>query len=210
MREYATYLDESYRRDPETGAFIVDIDLGRYADVFNDWDRGPMRRRDIDPDLLFFLRTCSSDIPLDRPIRFSFSLSSHLRDTKKEEWITAGLRNYFAFSARQAHDDLRKNRADTLRYVVIAFVLISLAYLFQPYWPQHLLSQVATEGLIIGGWVFLWEAISAFVFKNREVRRRLKEEQRFLDAPLSFEYHKSSAEAGKEGPPLGGGCVEVR
>jgi hypothetical protein len=35
------------------------------------------------------------------------------------------------------------------------------------------------EGVNIGGWVFLWEAISTFAFRKRDVRNRKRHYERF-------------------------------
>ena len=195
--DHERFLHEAYRRHPESGAFIIDVDLDRYADVFNEWDRGPLRRRDIDPDLLFFLKACSSDIPLDQPIRLSLSLSKPQQDPNKESWITEGLRNYFAFCVYGDRQELKKNRKTTLRLLGIAFVFLTVVYLIKPYWSHSLMTEVFSEGLMIGGWVFLWEAISSFAFHRRDVLRSLREQQRFLDAPIDFQYYEPKAS-----PPL--------
>jgi hypothetical protein len=44
------------------------------------------------------------------------------------------------------------------------------------------------EGLFIGGWVFLWEAIALFVFKNRDINLQIRRYERFKEAPIKFAY----------------------
>jgi hypothetical protein len=45
----------------------------------------------------------------------------------------------------------------------------------------------------IGGWVFLWEAISTFAFKNREAREKYRQYKRLSMAPVRFYYYSQEA-----------------
>ena len=48
MRPDRDGLGKFYQVDPATGAFLVEVALDRYEDVFNEWDPAPYKRRDLD------------------------------------------------------------------------------------------------------------------------------------------------------------------
>jgi len=183
-------LESLYKRDPDTGEFAIEIDLDAYGEVFNEWDRGPLRSRDIDPDLLTFLERCSADIPLKLPIGLHFYLPAAERNPAKEAWLARGFRNYFELTEYQVARRIVRSKRMIMVYVLVAFVFLFSAYLAQPLVERRLLLQTLSEGLFIGGWVFLWEAFSRFSFTNREMAVELREARRFLKAPIRFHYER--------------------
>lgn len=55
-------LEKIYERNPENGNFIIEISLDNYAEIFNEWDHAPFKRKDINPELLNFLEDSIDDI----------------------------------------------------------------------------------------------------------------------------------------------------
>jgi hypothetical protein len=45
---------------------------------------------------------------------------------------------------------------------------------------------ILTEGISIGGWVFLWEAFSLSFFSGQEIHNRLKGYRRFQESKITF------------------------
>ncbi|SPF50702.1 conserved hypothetical protein [Candidatus Desulfosporosinus infrequens] len=44
------------------------------------------------------------------------------------------------------------------------------------------------EGLLIGGWVFMWESLHIVSFESQDLLKRNKELARFLKATITFKY----------------------
>jgi hypothetical protein len=44
------------------------------------------------------------------------------------------------------------------------------------------------EGVNIGGWIFLWEAISMLFFKSKDINNEIQEIHRILRSNISFTY----------------------
>ena len=63
MGKRKSLLEKIYEQNPHNGNYIIELSLVNYADIFNEWDHAPMRRKDIDPDLLRFLDDSIDDIP---------------------------------------------------------------------------------------------------------------------------------------------------
>ncbi|XPM57997.2 MAG: hypothetical protein EDM05_009505 [Leptolyngbya sp. IPPAS B-1204] len=49
-----------------------------------------------------------------------------------------------------------------------------------------MLTSLLAEGIFIGGWVFLWEAVSLFFFTDLELYERYRAYKRLLNAPVFF------------------------
>ncbi|UZQ55024.1 hypothetical protein OOK60_02790 [Trichothermofontia sichuanensis B231] len=56
--------------------------------------------------------------------------------------------------------ELKMINARTLRYALVGLVTLVAARRLSDTAEQRLLTAVLDEGLFIGGWVFLWEAVS--------------------------------------------------
>jgi hypothetical protein len=182
-------LERIYERDKETDAFIISIAIERYPDIFNELDSAPWRRRDIDHDLRIFLEESSSDIPRKYDIILQFNVSHDRQDIEKEERIKLGLRTYFAFVRNSLQREIRDSYEKSALYVLASFLLLFTSYSLQAQVTDNIIFTTLIDGISIGGWVFLWEAISTFAFKNRDIREKYQQYKRLSIAPVRFYYY---------------------
>jgi hypothetical protein len=187
MKRDERTLERIYEKDKQTGAFIISIALDSYVDVFNELDSAPWRRRDLDHDLRVFLEDCSSDIPLKYDVILQFNVELEKQDTIKEERLKMGLKNYFTFARTGLQKKIHRSYERSTLYSITAFFLIFASYSLATISTNPLLSAVF-DIISIGGWVFLWEAISELAFDGREARERYKMYSRFSLAEVRFTY----------------------
>jgi hypothetical protein len=185
-----------YRKDHETGRYMIEVALRQYEDIFNEWDPSPFRRRDLHPDLTEFLEECSSEISLKHPLSIVFHLSTDDHDHTKHEYVTTGLRNHFSFSAHLLRKRLKISHKHSLRNLAIGIAFLLSTTLAQSKISSSLLADVFTQGLFIGGWVFVWEALATVVFADAPIRNKIKEWERFLDAPIIFKINPGETQQG--------------
>ena len=74
-------LEKIYERDEASNAFIISIVIKNYADIFNELDPAPFRKRDLDQDLRDYLEDSSADIPLKNNIMLRFKVSVETQNT---------------------------------------------------------------------------------------------------------------------------------
>ncbi len=187
MKRDERTLERIYEKDKATDAFIISIALDRYVDVFNELDSAPWRRRDLDHDLRLFLEDCSSDIPLKYDIIIQFNVEQEKQDPIKEERLKVGLKTYFTFVRSGLQRKIRRSYERSLIYGVVAFFLIFASYTLAALSTTPLLVSLF-DVVAIGGWVFLWEAISTLAFLGRDARERLRTYQRFSISEVRFTY----------------------
>ena len=187
LRRDEKTLEKIYERDKATGAFIISIALDRYVDVFNELDSAPWRRRDLDHDLRLFLEDCSADIPLRYDIILQFNIEQEKIDLIKEERLKVGLKTYFTFVRGSLQKKIRNSYERSLLYILGAFFLLLASYSLRST-SSNILLTTLFDGISIGGWVFLWEAISTLAFTSREARDRYRQYQRFSTANIRYNY----------------------
>jgi hypothetical protein len=180
--------EKLYERDKATNRFIISVAIEKYADIFNELDPAPFRKRDIDHDLRIYLEDSSLDIPLKHNIVLQFKVLNDLHDSEKEERIKTGLKTYFAFVRNELKAKIRKSREKSAVYALASFLLLSASYSLRTSVAGGAVLATLFEGINIVGWVFLWEAVSTLLFKNRDVRQRFGHYKRFSDAPKVFQH----------------------
>jgi hypothetical protein len=187
LRRDERTLEKIYERDKASGAFIISIALDRYVDVFNELDSAPWRRRDLDHDLRIFLEDCSSDIPSRYDIILQFNIEHEKQDMLKEERLKVGLKTYFTFVRGSLQKTIRNSYERSALYVLGAFFLLFASYSLRTT-SSNLILTTLFDGVSIGGWVFLWEAISTLAFTSREARDKYRQYQRFSTAEIRYNY----------------------
>ena len=176
-----------YERNSETGDYIIQISLDRYSDIFNEWDHATYLRRDMDPELAFFLEECAEEIPMQYGLELVFYLPKRTRDLKKEEIIAGVIRRYYQFCAEVDRRSFARDAKQQAKNALFAVGLLGVTYL-SSLWEGSVLLSIAKEGLIIGGWVFLWGTISFFAFERSERTDRIKNYERLSNAKIYFRY----------------------
>ncbi len=182
-----TYLNRMYRKDPRTGAFIIDVKLEKYAYAFNEWDSAYFKRRDLDPDLVHFLNLCSEEIPFRYKIAIEFTVTED-QNRKMERLLRDSVKNYFANKMEAEKRLVRRINRRILRYVVFGALALLIAAAIEPIVPPNPLGRLLNEGFFIGGWVFFWEAMSAGTFQRPERRKLMRALKRFYDSSIRFTY----------------------
>jgi hypothetical protein len=179
------YIAEIYAINRANNAYIIEAALDHYTDIFSEWDPAPFKRRELDPDLQLYLENSANEIPQQYALEVCFTLPPGARDETMEQEVRAGLRNSVEFKLYLLKRDIRLMNSRTARYVMAGLGTLLLAQLAEPF-TINIVTVVLTEGLFIGGWVFLWEAVSLFFFSNRDLYNRSRTYRRLRDAAVIF------------------------
>jgi hypothetical protein len=178
-----------YECNPETGNYIIEIALDKYEDVFNEWDHATYGRRDMEPELAFFLEECSGEIPAHHGTDLVFYLPRQAKDTEKESIISKVIKGYYEFYATTEHKALSRIYRQRVHHVLLAAFLLAPTYLFN-FWQRSAILSLIKEGLVIGSWFFLWESISFFIFGRSKYISKIRTYERLAKANICFRYEK--------------------
>ena len=182
------YLQNIYEKNPSTGNYVIQVALDKYNDIFNDWDRAPFRKRDMDPDLAIFLENCFEDIPAKHGVDICFYLPKEEKDINREESLIAGIKTYYSFYLHQEIKILKRNYHKMFNYIITALSLLAASIFLSTVSGENIFLETVRQGFNIGGWVFLWEVISMVFFRGREVSSEISKYQRFLSSLIYFKY----------------------
>lgn len=177
-----------YRKNLDTGRVIIDIALDDYLEFFHEWDNSVFKKRDIHAELAQFLDLCSEDIPLRKKLEIAFSLNTVEIKKEKEEMIQISYRNYYNSLNRLENQKTKRFVRISAILLFISLILLFTYGLLMDAELTTIISRVFLESLLIGGWVFTWEAVHILFIDIFEPFRRRREIKRFLEADLSFKY----------------------
>jgi len=181
-------LSQIYQYSDEKQSFLVPISLETYDELFNAWDAAPIKRRDIEPDLLHYLEQVSFEIPMTEKIILLFQLPEEVRDLRKEQIAREAIYHNFTMIRHFINQETKRNNRKMVAYFIIGIIFLSASYLFQnllnPIFPFSIL----VDGFFIGGWVMFWEAFSLFFFSGNELRSRKQRYLRYSDSAIEFTY----------------------
>jgi hypothetical protein len=183
-------FNETYQIDTATNLYMVEVSLDNYTDLFNKWDSAPFKRREIDPDLKIFLEGSSDDVPFRYPIELCFTIPPEKWNEQLEQEARKGLENTFTFKIYLLKREIKKTNAQMIRNVLLGFIFLWVATVFSKRFEASVLLTILGEGLFIGGWVFLWEAVSLFFFTNQELYHHYRTYKRLKNAPVFFREAK--------------------
>ena len=177
-----------YRRNEKTNRVIIDIALETHMSFFHTWDNSPIRRRDIHAELAQFLDLCSDDIPLRKKIEIVFTVEEDPRNEIKEQQIVQSYQNYYSSQHRLEKRQMWRIVRTAVLLLLIALLLLVVYGMIIDVELTNLAERALRESLLIGGWVFTWEAVHLFFIDNFRPILREREIKRFRDADLTFVY----------------------
>lgn len=181
-----------YHTNRHNNAYLIELNLDKYQDLFNSWDGAALDRKELDPELHNFLERASYELPINENLELSFYLPENKKDKKMEADSRATIKNNFRMNLFFIDQNLKNMRKKILYYVLLGTGFLLSTYLFPETQNYSILFSLILEGLFIGGWVFLWEAASLFFFKSNELRSKKKRYLRYLDSDIIFNYRKEN------------------
>jgi hypothetical protein len=175
-----------YRVNSENNRVVIEIAMNNYVEFFHEWDNAVFRKRDIHPELADFLDLCSEDIPIKRKLEIEFCIKNRAEDLEKEKLIVASYRNYYNSQNRLIMRNIRRLLRTSLLLFFIALGFIALHIILSTELNEHVFPRILMEGVLIGGWVFMWEALHMAIFQSLDPLKRRQEFNRFLNAEIKF------------------------
>ncbi len=179
-----------YNLNTETNAYMIEVSLEDYSELFNGWDASQLKRKGLEPELMDFLEQASSDIPLKEKVELCFYLPRGLRNQDKEQRSITSILNNFKVEMHVIEKFLKRNYRRLVIYITLSIMFLIGAYLLRNIVGLSLLTNIMTEGFFIGGWFLLWEAFSLFFFDTHEVKIRRRLFQRLLKSEIIYKDSK--------------------
>ncbi len=187
-KNFPEYLTDVYPYQESTGTFTISVVFDRYANLFKKIDDSPIRRKDLTNELTTFLIECANELPTGYPFEIAVHIQKEPADPNQENNVIKGIHNNFSYMANHLLQNKANNKRRSVKYVFLSAVFIAVTVLMRSFMPPSLLLDMISEGVNIGGWVFLWEAFSIHVIYMDEANTEIQDAERLCQAPVRFTY----------------------
>lgn len=182
------YLNEVKHIENSTLHYIVNLKVEKYRDIFDNLDNSPLKTRNINKNIQLYLKDSFANIPSKNSIGINFHITGEERNKLKEEAIILALQRCCLVRLKAKESNLKSSNIDTIIYVLISILLLTIGFDLETKFNRSILFNTILEGVNIGGWIFLWEAISMLFFKSKDISNEIHEIHRILKSNINFTY----------------------
>ncbi|MEN6609903.1 MAG: hypothetical protein ABFC24_03605 [Methanoregulaceae archaeon] len=162
----------------------IELKLTNIMQLFNSFDPAPFHEKGLDSDAEEYIVSTVNDYPARKNFRLIIYLSRTVAETEAAKTLDLSIRNHFRYRAESMDRQFRQK----LRLGRISLV-IGIAFLAACLLIRHiiinsgdpLLNPLVSEGLLIIGWVAMWEPVTTFLYglypliKERDMYRKISE-----------------------------------
>jgi hypothetical protein len=176
-----------YHYDNASNTYLLEMSINNFYEIFHDWDGSAIRKKDLDPDMVDYMIEAVTELPRKAKITIVFNIRQQNQNKALEDIAIIALKNYFEFRIFINNRKVQRLFKFAALYLIFGFCFILSANQLSNY-LDTVTSSVFSEGLFIGGWVFVWESISLSFFKSSQVRIESKRFKRIMNSSVQYKY----------------------
>ena len=182
---------KQYKFDEERNAYLIEVSLDNYDDVYDAWDPAPFKKRFIELDFDDFIVNSSEDIPFKYDINIVLYLPLEKKDENRQKSVVSAFKNYYSYATEKVEIEWLREKKRNFSYLLMSLFFLITGYILQ-LGNSNAFLEVLKQGVLIGGWVFLWEFITNIFIKRTKSQIRYKTIKRLVLSELKFVYVQSA------------------
>lgn len=191
MEKESEILSEIYKLDTGTREFIIPVRFHSPQDLYNPIDPSPAPARDLSDELADYLDQCSDEIPVENKIRIEIEFANDPRDPGFETECEASIRAYYKHEMFVKIRELSAQKKAAVRHFLISLTCLSTYVISENFKFPFLLYTILQEAILIGGWVFMWEAVTHNFIHNQPTKEIIAKKRRLVGCSILFKYQKA-------------------
>jgi hypothetical protein len=191
MDSHLNMLREIYPYDPQTRGFTILARVGHYNDFFNPLDPTPAPARDLAPDLVEYLNQCSDEIPYKYPVIIALQVQNSAQDAQREQECLDCLHTFYRHELFVSQAEIRRKRGGSIKYLLISFSCLTISAISTQLQLEGFFWGLLREAVLIGGWLFMWEAVTLNFIEMDVHYQEIKKYKRLIGARLGFTYNQN-------------------
>ncbi len=176
-----------YKR--HAGKIVIELELNSLTELYNSFDPSPFHEKDLDPDAEEYIFNAVDEFPLKKPLEILIHLPPAEVDAETELNLKKAIRNNFSYKKLLAQIELRRLLHQGRTNLMIAFgflFLCILAIKLVSKFEDSLIKTLFSEGLLIIGWVAMWEPVNTFLYGWWPIVHKRNIYQKIIDMDVSI------------------------
>jgi len=176
----------------ERGVMVIDLRLNRVAQLFNTFDPAPFHERDLDDDAEDYIVACAREITHRHRLKLVIHLPPEEAAREDSRQIEKAVNHYFLYRAqgqrRELRQVFRRGRWSLLVGLTVLISCLGLRALIAllDLKLNTLAGEIASEGLLIIGWVAMWRPAELFLYAWNPTRQTLRVYRNLSSAPVEI------------------------
>jgi hypothetical protein len=173
---------ERYDKNLEN-EFIIDISASKVEDLYSIYDKkSTFIKKDLDEDFEKYLIQSVQEIG-NHPfvIKFYFTQTPSIETKEK---LKNSIKNYFEYLQHLEQNMLKEQVKNSSIFIIIGFVFVALALILSD--SEKFFIKLLSEGVMVAGWVSLWEAMATILIKWLPLKNKLKILNKISNAKIKF------------------------
>lgn len=166
---------------------LIQLRLRSLGQLFNSMDPSPFTERDLDDEAADFIITWAQECHRHQRLALEIRIDAAAPAEADDATVIDAVHNYFAYRADMARRQLREHLRQGPPALAIGLMFLAAATLASRWvairWPGAM-GQVASEGLLVGGWVAMWRPFEIYLYGWLPIRRRRRLLQRLAAMPV--------------------------
>ena len=157
---------ESLYRE-HAGKLIIELKLNTLMQLFDSFDPAPFHEKELDSDAEEYIFNAVDEFPLKKPLELMIHLPPNEVSKEVEAKLKEAISNHFSYKKiltdielRRLLERGRKNLIIALMFLFLCLVTIRLISSFE----ETLINTLFSEGLLIIGWVAMWDPVEIFLY----------------------------------------------
>jgi hypothetical protein len=146
---------------------VIELELKSLLQLFDSFDPAPFREKDLDPDAEEYIYNAVDEFPLKKPLEIMIHLPPSEVSAEIEADLKEAIKYHFSYKRLLTEIELkrllyqgRRNLIIALTFLFVCLLVIRLLSAFE----ESLVNTLFSEGLLIIGWVAMWEPVHIFLY----------------------------------------------
>lgn len=163
---------------------IIKISTDRFENLYEHFDmNSSFLKKDLSQQLVDYIIESVNEISNEKfIIKFYFK-----EKTEKEDFlqIERSIDSYFNYLEELEKKKMKEQIKNSLIFMIIGIFFIALSIITET--NKEMTYRIISEGLMIAGWVSMWEAMATILIKWLPLSKKLKLFKRIITAKIEFE-----------------------
>jgi hypothetical protein len=187
-REFTPEGTEALYRK-HAGKLVIELELNSPKQLFDSFDPAPFHEKELDPDAEEYIYNAVDEFPLKKPLEIMIYLPPAEISEEIDDNLKKAIKNHFSYKKLLTEIELRRLLYRGRRNFLIALIFLFLCLLtirLLSTFEESLMKTLFSEGLLIIGWVAMWEPIHIFLYGWWPIVHRRNIYQKIIDMGVSI------------------------
>lgn len=170
----------------------IELRIKRISQLFNSLDPSPFIEKDLDDDAVEFIVSYVKEFGLSSDSVILIHLPPHLKGKVRENDVKKAINNFFSYKSDIFRKEVRMKIVEGQKSLVIGLVFLASCLLVRNLFfsdASSVISAIISEGLMIGGWVGMWNPISNILYDWRPMSQQKNIYEKLANMPVEFTYY---------------------